>query len=148
MESINQLYVKTRSEWRAWLQSSYQSKNEIWLIFYKKHTRKPSLAYNDAVEEAICFGWIDSIVKRLDDQKYAQKFTPRKARSKWSLLNIQRAQKMIAEGKMTSAGLLFYEQIKSGSNKIVQQKIKQKDLVIPMDLAEALSHNKVAQENF
>ena len=97
MEITEQVYVKNRAEWRNWLQENHNSKNEIWFIFFKKHTNKPSVPYDDAVEEAIRFGWIDSIVKRIDNEKYVQKFTPRKTTSKWSLLNIERAQKMIQQ---------------------------------------------------
>ena len=71
------LHVTKRREWRAWLQANGGKEKEIWLVFYKKHTGKARLAYDDAVEEALCFGWIDSIVKRLDEERYAQKFTPR-----------------------------------------------------------------------
>ena len=148
MELTNQLNVKNRAEWRDWLQSHFESETGNWLIFYKKHTGKPSLPYDDAVEEAICFGWINSIIKRVDDQKYAQKFTPRKAGSNWSHANIQRAQKMIKQNKMTPAGFAFFEQLKKNSNKIVAQKVTAKELVIPADLTEALSQNKTAQQNF
>ena len=71
------LYVTDREEWRAWLQANYAQVSEIWIIYYKKHTRQPSIPYDVAVEEALCFGWIDSIVKRVDDARYMQRFTPR-----------------------------------------------------------------------
>jgi len=99
------LHVTERNAWRAWLKTNASNEREIWLVFYKKHTGKARLAYEDAVEEALCFGWIDSIVKRLDDETYAQKFTPRNPGSQWSELNISRAKKMIAAGSMTAAGL-------------------------------------------
>ena len=148
MEISEQFYAKTRADWREWLGENYQIKNEIWLIFHKKHTKVQCVSYDDAVEEAICFGWIDSLVKRIDDEKYAQKFTPRKKTSKWSLLNIKRAKKMIVEGKMTDAGLAHYKQMEKGIQKIVPQKIYEKELVIPEDLKEALSKNEKAQQNF
>lgn len=99
------LHVTERRDWRAWLKSHHKTEKEIWLIFHKKHTGKGRLAYDDAVEEAICFGWIDSIVKRRDEQTYVQKFTPRNLNSRWSSLNVDRAKKMIAAGLMTPAGL-------------------------------------------
>jgi uncharacterized protein YdeI (YjbR/CyaY-like superfamily) len=103
------LHVTKRREWRAWLQANGGKENEIWLVFYKKHTGEARLAYDDAVEEAICSGWIDSIVKRLDEERYIQKFTPRNRGSKWSDLNIQRAKKMIAAGLMTTAGMALID---------------------------------------
>jgi uncharacterized protein YdeI (YjbR/CyaY-like superfamily) len=102
---MNTLRVVKRGAWRAWLKANGGKEKEIWLIFYKKHTGKARLAYEDAVEEALCFGWIDSIIKRLDDETCARKFTPRNPGSKWSDLNIERARKMIAAGSMTAAGL-------------------------------------------
>jgi uncharacterized protein YdeI (YjbR/CyaY-like superfamily) len=99
------LLVTKRRDWRAWLKSHHETEKEIWLVFHKKHTGKAGLTYDDAVEEAICFGWIDSIVKRRDEQTYVQRFTPRNPKSNWSILNIDRAKKMIAAGLMTAAGL-------------------------------------------
>lgn len=102
---MNTLHVTTRAEWRAWLAEHHASQREVWLIYYKKVSGQPRIPYEDAVEEAICFGWIDSIVKRLDDQRYAQKFTPRTNTAKWSEINKRRLRKMIAESRMTPAGM-------------------------------------------
>jgi uncharacterized protein YdeI (YjbR/CyaY-like superfamily) len=103
------LHVIERAEWRAWLQANGGREKEVWLVFYKRHTGRKRLEYDDAVEEAVCFGWIDSIVRRLDEEKYAQKFTPRKRNSNWSAANIARAKKMIAAGRMTPAGAALIE---------------------------------------
>lgn len=103
------LHVIERRAWRAWLQSNGGKEKEIWLVFYKRHTGRARLAYEDAVEEALCFGWIDSTVRRLDEEAYAQKFTPRNRKSKWSELNISRAKKMIAAGSMTAAGMALID---------------------------------------
>ena len=73
MKNIETLYVKDRNEWRTWLEQYHHSEKEIWLIYYKKHSNKPRIPYDDAVEEALCFGWIDSLVKTIDDEKYMQK---------------------------------------------------------------------------
>ena len=102
---MKKIQVIARREWRAWLQANGEKEKEIWLVFNKKETGKKSLAYNKAVEEALCFGWIDSIIKRIDEKTYARKFTPRNRGSKWSELNIARAKKMIAAGLMTPTGL-------------------------------------------
>src|SRR5262249_22114913 len=105
MEIRKTLYVTSREEWRAWLTKHYQSETEVWLIYYKKHTGQPRISYDHAVEEALCFGWVDSIVKTIDDEKFAQKFTPRRDWTKWSGLNQRRLRKLIREGRMTEAGL-------------------------------------------
>ncbi len=98
------LQVTTRAQWRAWLAAHHASKREVWLVFFKAHTGRPALAYEDAVEEAICFGWVDSLVKRIDDERYARKFTPRNPGSGWSESNRRRLAKVVREGRMTPAG--------------------------------------------
>jgi uncharacterized protein YdeI (YjbR/CyaY-like superfamily) len=105
MVPSNTLYVTTREEWRAWLADHHDSQTVIWLIYYKKHTGQPRISYDDAVEEALCFGWIDSIVRKLDDERFAQKFTPRRDSTKWSAPNRRRVRKLIQEGRMTEVGL-------------------------------------------
>jgi uncharacterized protein YdeI (YjbR/CyaY-like superfamily) len=105
MKALELVHATTREEWRAWLARHHASATEIWLVFHKKHTGKPRVPYEDAVEEALCFGWIDSLVRRLDDERYAQKFTPRKAGSTWSESNRRRFAKLVREGRMTAAGL-------------------------------------------
>jgi uncharacterized protein YdeI (YjbR/CyaY-like superfamily) len=104
MEIGETIYVTTREEFRAWLEKNHKIYKEIWLIQYKKFTQKPSIPYVDAVEEAICFGWIDGFEKGMDDQRYAKRFTPRRQKSNWTDTNIERARKMIDEGRMTEAG--------------------------------------------
>lgn len=101
---MKQVYAKTRPEWRDWLRKHHNTSQGIWLVFYKKHTRKPSLSYDAAVEEALCFGWIDSIIKKIDEEKYVRKLTPRKADSQWSEMNRQRIEKLERKGLMTKAG--------------------------------------------
>ena len=102
---IETLDVRSRKEWRKWLKVNHASRAEIWLIFHKRHTGVTSLGYNDAVEEALCFGWIDSLVRRLDDARYARKFTPRKARSKWSAINRRRYTDLASRGLLAAPGL-------------------------------------------
>jgi uncharacterized protein YdeI (YjbR/CyaY-like superfamily) len=142
------LYVTNRDDWRAWLKENHGSQKEVWLVYYKKHTGKPRIPYDDAVEEALCYGWIDSTVKRIDDEKYAQKFTPRNERSNWSELNKKRARKMIKQGRMTRTGLAKFKQAGKQEDKDTQGKPPKKRLVIPPDLKKALSANKQALENF
>ena len=105
MEIGETLYVITREEFRDWLIENHQTKKEIWLIQYKKSTKQPSIRLVDAVEEAMCFGWTESIgFKGLDTERYVTRFTPRRAKSSWTERNRERARRMIAAGKMTEAG--------------------------------------------
>ena len=99
------LRATTLAEWRAWLMENSQVRTEIWLVFAKVHSGLPSLRYEEAVEEALCHGWIDSLVKRLDGDFYAQKFTPRKPGSRWSESNRRRVRRLAREGRMTPQGL-------------------------------------------
>ena len=98
MDITRTLYVAKRKDWRDWLKKHYKTEKEIWLVYYKKATGKPRIEYNDAVEEALCFGWIDSLIKRLDDDRYARKFTPRKPDSRWSTINRRRYARVAARG--------------------------------------------------
>jgi uncharacterized protein YdeI (YjbR/CyaY-like superfamily) len=102
---ITTLDIRTRREWRAWLAKHYATSPGIWLVFYRDHTGVKSIAYEDSVREALCFGWIDSLIKRLDDDRFARKFTPRKPASKWSDINRQRWTELKAEGRLARAGL-------------------------------------------
>ncbi len=99
------LYVTNRKAWRAWLRKNHANEKDIWLIYYKKHSGKPRIPYNDAVEEALCYGWIDSIVKRLDDDRTVQRFSPRRPKSFLSETNKERARRLIKAKKMTRFGL-------------------------------------------
>src|SRR6266498_5711606 len=101
---LKSFYAKDRKAWRNWLEKNHSKSPGIWLIYYKKSTGKTRLEYSDAVEEALCFGWIDSTSRPIDDEKYMQRFTPRKPKSGWSGLNKKRIQRMIEQGLMTSAG--------------------------------------------
>lgn len=99
------VHAETREEWRAWLEKHHATETEIWLVFPKKHTGKPRVSYDAAVEEALCFGWIDSVARTLDGDHSMQRFTPRKDRTNWSPSNLERVERLRAEGKMTDAGI-------------------------------------------
>jgi len=144
---MGQLYVKTRSEWREWLSKNHGNNVGIWLVFYKKHTQKPSLDYDAAVEEALCFGWIDSIIKKLDDERYVRKFTPRRQDSKWSESNKIRVEKLIKQGKMTDIG---FEKINEAKVSGLWDKPDREELLfeIPKELEQALAKNKNAKKFF
>ena len=111
MKITETIYAKNRAGWRAWLAKNYLLKKEIWLIYYKKDSGMPRVAYSDAVEEALCFGWIDSTVKSLGKKRYCQRFTPRRDSNNWSELNKERARKLIKAGLMTGAGLKMVQHI-------------------------------------
>ena len=96
--------ARTLPRWRAWLAAHHASGSEIWLVFHKQHTGRASVAYLDALDEALCYGWIDSLVRRIDEDRYARKFTPRKAASKWSDINRKRYAALKAAGRLTPAG--------------------------------------------
>ena len=140
-------YAANRDEWRAWLEKHYSTETQIWLIYYKKHSGKSRIAYNDAVEEALCFGWIDSTIQRIDDDRYAQKFTPRKSDSKWSALNKRRVAKLIKEGRMTDAGLVKINFSDTKDNYGRTSRVK-KQLKIPQYLKQALMNSRTAWDNF
>ena len=141
------LVVTKRDAWRAWLEKNHDKKRETWLVFYKKHTNRPSLPYEEAVEEALCFGWVDSLVKRVDDERYIQKFSPRKRNSTWSALNKKRVQKMIKQGRMTEAGL---KAIEGGKQTGSWHALDNVDGLrkIPPDLAKAMSADTEAARYF
>ena len=145
MEIGKTLYVTNRKDWRQWLAKHYETEKEIWLINYKKHTNKPTIPYDDAVEEALCFGWIDSTVKRIDEEQYAQRYTPRNLKSVWSPYNINRVQKMIKEGKMKDSGLSKYAY---GMKHNQSAPTTKEEIVIPEDFKKALDHEPIADEHF
>ena len=98
-------FAATAGQWRKWLLEHHDSESEVWLIFYKVHTGRKSIAFLDALDEALCFGWVDSLVKRLDDARFARKFTPRKADSRWSAINRKRYAALKASGRLRPSGI-------------------------------------------
>jgi len=142
-----QVCPRNRAEWRAWLQDHHAAASEAWLVFYKKHTGTPSIAYRDSVEEAICFGWIDGLKRRIDSERYAHRFTPRKKNSQWSPLNIRLAEKMIAEGKMTPAGLAAFERRKAYAGSFLAAR-QSDEVALPPSIEKALRANRAAWTNY
>ena len=105
MKITQTFHAPDRATWRAWLAENGHNTREIWLVYYRVGTGRPSISYANSLEEALCFGWVDSIIQKIDEEKYARKFTPRKAGSKWSELNKHLVAKLIQEGRVTEAGL-------------------------------------------
>jgi len=98
--------IPSRKAWRVWLERNHASVAEVWLVFYKQHTGTPGVEYEAAVEEALCFGWVDSLVRRLDEERFARKFTPRRSDSVWSESNRRRYAEVEARGLLAPAGLV------------------------------------------
>jgi uncharacterized protein YdeI (YjbR/CyaY-like superfamily) len=130
------LYVAERSAWRAWLAENYDKEKEVWLIFPKKASGKPRIAYNDAVEEALCFGWIDSRVRRIDDSAYAQRFSPRNPKSKYSQANKERLRELIRRG-------MILPSVQATLGDILNE-----EFTIPADILKEIKANKQAWANF
>ena len=143
-------FAKNRNVWRQWLEKNHAKSPGIWLIYYKRSSGKSSVSYNEAVEEALCFGWIDSLPRKLDDKKAMWKFTPRKTKSAWSELNKKRIENLLRKGLITNAGLMKIEASKkdgswhilTASNTAVETN------QLPVDLVKAFSKNKKALTNF
>jgi uncharacterized protein YdeI (YjbR/CyaY-like superfamily) len=134
-------------EWRLWLEQNHFSEGEAWVIIQKKNSPRKGLRYEEAVEEAVCFGWIDSKMQRVDGERFRQRFSPRKNRSIWSKKNKETAQKMIQAGKMTESGLAAIKVAKENGMWDMAYSSKTA-LTIPDDLKEALKANMSAWENF
>jgi len=139
------VYAGTRKEWRNWLRKNHKKEKKVWLIKHKKHTGKATLNNKETMEEAICFGWIDTTVKRLDDEKYMQAFVKRNEKSRWSNNTLKYAENMIKKGKMSKFGMEMYE---LGKKKPTLDHGLSKNPRIPVDLKKELSKNKKAEINF
>lgn len=142
-----ELYLKTREEWHKWLEENYSTADEVWLIYYKKPSGKPRIPYYDAVEEALCFGWIDGKIKKINEDYYIQRFTPRRPGSRWSKYNMERVRKLINEGLMKPAGLEAFRKALEKPQMIYDNRADG-DPVIPEDLMNAFSNNNLAYKNF
>ena len=141
---MNTFYPKSRKDWREWLAINQKKEAFIWLIYFKKNSGKPSITYSEAVDEALCFGWIDSKVQSIDDKKYRQFFCPRKPNSVWSKVNKEKVTSLIENGLMTPTGLDAIEIAKLNGSWNLLDDVEA--LVIPEDLAIALSANPIANE--
>src|SRR5438477_7932854 len=132
-----------RESWRAWLAKNHASEREVWVVFPKRHTGERCMSYEDSVQEALCHGWIDSIIQRVDENSYARKFTPRTDHQNWSELNKRRIAKLIREGRMTEHGLA-----KIGYENPDQEPRKSEPKPLPLFMQQALKANPTAWENF
>jgi uncharacterized protein YdeI (YjbR/CyaY-like superfamily) len=147
-KTTRQLYLTSRGDWRAWLEENHAAAKEVWLVYYKKHTGKPTIPYDDAVEEALCFGWIDGLVRSIDDERYTQRYTPRRGKSIWSESNRRRVEKMVQAGRMTEAGLAKVEEAMASGEWDKAISWNSLASTLPTDLQEALAANRTAQKHF
>lgn len=135
-KDMKTLYVADRKKWRAWLRQHYQTEKEIWLVYYKKGSGKPRIEYNDAVEEALCFGWIDSTVRSIDEKRFAQRFTPRKPNSKYSPANKERLRFLLRKKKVI-------KEVRESLGNLSEEKF-----IVPKDIMAEIKSNKQAWQHF
>lgn len=146
LDNLPEVYARDRRELREWLRRNHERAPGIWLIYFKKHTGKDSVDYEGAVREALCFGWIDSKVQRLDDERYRQVFMPRKAGSTWSLSNKKRVDELSAQGLIEPSGLaLIQRAVDDGSWTLLDEV---EALIVPQDFGVALDGTPGARDNY
>jgi uncharacterized protein YdeI (YjbR/CyaY-like superfamily) len=141
------LRFQNRDAWRLWLEHNHAMQNEAWLVILKKQAARPGVYLEEAVEEAVCFGWIDSVMRGSPDDFYYLRFTPRKPGSVWSVSNQQRVDRLIAQGKMTEAGMAKVRQAKENGE--WEAAIQREDTsILPEDLSQVLESHPAARANF
>lgn len=144
---MEEIYLANRAQWRDWLERNHRSSAGVWLVFYRKGSGKPSPGYDEAVEEALRYGWVDSLIRKIDDERHARKMTPRTAASGWSASNIRRIEKLSKQGLMTEAGLRLVEEAKrAGRWQPVQP--PRVPLNLPAEFERALAANPRARKHF
>ena len=145
-KELELFYPKNQAEWRKWLMENHQSENSVWLLFYKKKSKIPSLTWSQAVDEALCFGWIDSVKKTVDADSYKQYFSKRKAKSTWSKINKDKVDQLLKDGQMMQAGLKSVEVAKENGSWTYLDVIDQ--LIIPDDLEQAFEKHPNSKSFF
>ena len=145
-DGIQTFYAKNQQAWRNWLKKNHQKEKAVWLIIYKKSSHTPSIYYPEAVDEALCFGWIDSVPNKRDEESYYQFFARRNPKSKWSKVNRDKAARLIAAGKMEAAGFAAITTAQQNGTWTALDEVEA--ITVPEDLAALFHKNKTAQENF
>ena len=146
VDTFEEFHPLELREWRGWLKANHETSPGVWFVYFKKHTSKPRVSYEDAVSEALCFGWIDSLQRRLDDDRTKLLFTPRKPGSVWSKPNKIRVDRMVAEGRMKDVGLAKIDAARKDGSWNALDHVDR--LVTPPDLVNAFEKNEVAEKNF
>jgi len=142
---MKQIHPKSPAAWRRWLERNHTKESRVYLIKYKRHTNKPTISHQESMDEAICYGWIDTTVNRIDDDRYMRGFSRRNKNSRWSNATLSYAKRLIKEGKMTPQGMKMY---KEGLKKPVIDHGLPKNPETPENLKKALARNKKAREFF
>lgn len=145
-KEIEVFYPETKLHWRKWLEKNHIQKDAVWLIYYKKHTSKPTLNWSDAVDEALCFGWIDSKAETIDKDSFRQYFCKRKPNSTWSKINKQKIETLTANGLMTQAGFNVIEIAKQNGSWTILDDVE--ELIIPKELEVAFKKYKKSKEYY
>ncbi len=144
---MKEIYFRKLSEWKHWLSFHHDKSEGIWMVYYNKQSEKPSINYKEALDEALCWGWIDSIIKKIDDEKYVRKFTPRNENSKWSEVNKKRAEELIKENRMNEFGLSKINAAKKNGTWFKNDKPQLK-FEMTKEFEQELSKNKKAEKYF
>lgn len=142
----NTFCPSSREEWRQWLEENHIEEESVWLVQYKVKSKKTSIPWSDAVEEALCFGWIDSVRRTIDDESYKQYFCKRKPKSTWSKINKEKVEQLTAQGLMAGAGLLTIEIAKKNGSWTILDEVE--ELIVPTDLDEAFSKEESSKEYY
>ncbi len=145
-QEIEHFYPKTKEHWRKWLEKNHICKDAVWVVFYNKKSTKPTISWSDAVDEALCFGWIDSKAVTIDIESHKHYFCKRKPNSTWSKINKEKLKQLIAANKMTDAGLACIEIAKQNGSWTILDEVE--DLIIPKDLSKAFRNNKGSKKYF
>lgn len=145
-KGVKTFYAESKSAWRHWLIENHQRESKLWLIIFKKDSGIPSVTYDQAVDEALCFGWVDSSINKRDEQSFYQYFAKRNPKSNWSKVNKLKVENLISEGLMTDAGLKMVDLAKQTGTWTALDDVE--NLISPPDLQEALDQNPLAQEYY
>lgn len=146
IDALPTVAARTRAVWRAWLRRHHRTSPGVWLVYHKKYSATPSVTYEEAVQEALCYGWIDSLVRAMDEDRYRQLFTPRKPGSTWSASNKRRVERLLEEGRMRPAGLATIAAAKANGSWRSLDKVE--SLTIPADVRRALAAEGEALRHF
>ncbi len=145
-KGVTVVYPQTTAEWRLWLQEHHQSAKSVWVMMFKKATEIPSITYNEALDEALCFGWIDSKSNKRDEQSFYQIFSPRNPKSNWSRVNKNKIALLEEQGKMTDQGRYMVELAKRTGTWTALDLVE--DLIIPQEMKELLSQHPIAEQHY
>jgi uncharacterized protein YdeI (YjbR/CyaY-like superfamily) len=146
MKNAQEYCPQSQRAWRNWLQANHEKKEAVWLVYFKKRSPQHNLSWSEAVDEALCFGWIDSTARPIDDEKYKQYFSKRKSKSNWSKINKDKVKVLIEQGRMEAAGLKSIEVAKENGSWTFLDQIEA--LIIPADLNDALANDPSAMNYF